>query len=131
MTNALAKLLIEKGVITDTEFKQKLLEERAVYQRILNPTNAITGKMDMDEQTPGDDSTPQGAITQIVHDLANSANSICSTVQLLETDLNKDEGHRRYTRELIIGLKDECSRLNSHLEELRRLTKASHSHDGA
>ena len=35
MTDALAKLLIEKGVITDAEFK---LEERAVYQRILNPT---------------------------------------------------------------------------------------------
>ena len=31
MTDALAKLLIEKGVITDAEFKQKLLEERAVY----------------------------------------------------------------------------------------------------
>ena len=26
MTDALAKLLIEKGVITDAEFKQKLLE---------------------------------------------------------------------------------------------------------
>ena len=38
MTNALAKLLIEKGVIIDAEFKQKLLEERAVSQRILNPT---------------------------------------------------------------------------------------------
>ena len=38
MTDALAKLLIEKGVITDAKFKQKLLEERAVYQRILNPT---------------------------------------------------------------------------------------------
>ena len=38
MTDALAKLLIEKGVITDAEFKQKLLEERAIYQRILNPT---------------------------------------------------------------------------------------------
>ncbi len=38
MTDALAKLLIEKGLITDAEFKQKLLEERAVYQRILNPT---------------------------------------------------------------------------------------------
>jgi hypothetical protein len=37
MTNALAKLLIEKGVSTDAEFKQKLLEERAVYQRILEP----------------------------------------------------------------------------------------------
>ena len=39
MTDALAKLLIEKGFITDAESKQKLLEERAVYQRILNPTN--------------------------------------------------------------------------------------------
>jgi hypothetical protein len=38
MTDALTKLLIEKGLITDAEFKQKLLEERAVYQRILNPT---------------------------------------------------------------------------------------------
>ncbi len=38
MTDVLTKLLIEKGVITDAEFKQKLLEERAVYQRILNPT---------------------------------------------------------------------------------------------
>ena len=43
MTDALAKLLIEKGVITDAEFKQKLLEGRAVYQRILNPTNAMNG----------------------------------------------------------------------------------------
>lgn len=38
MTHALTELLIEKGVITDAEFKQKLLEERAVYQRILNST---------------------------------------------------------------------------------------------
>lgn len=38
MTDELAKLLIEKGVITDVEFKAKLLQERAVYQRILNPT---------------------------------------------------------------------------------------------
>ncbi len=38
MTDALGKLLIEKGVITDAEFTKKLLEERAVYQHILNPT---------------------------------------------------------------------------------------------
>ena len=80
--------------------------------------------MNMDEQKPGDDSTPQSAITKIVHDLANSANSICSTIQVLEMDLNKHEGYPRYARELIIGLKDECSRLKSHLQELRRLTTA-------
>jgi hypothetical protein len=33
--NVLSKLLIEKGVITDEEFKQKLGEERATYQAIL------------------------------------------------------------------------------------------------
>ena len=38
MTDALAKLLIENGVTHGYEVKQKLLEERAVYQRILNPT---------------------------------------------------------------------------------------------
>jgi hypothetical protein len=38
MADAVTKLLIEKSVITEAEFKQKLLEERAVYQRILNPT---------------------------------------------------------------------------------------------
>ena len=38
MADGLAKLLIEQGVITDAEFKEKLLQERAVYQRILNPT---------------------------------------------------------------------------------------------
>jgi hypothetical protein len=36
--DATAKLLIEKGIITEGEFKQKLLEERTTYQRILNPT---------------------------------------------------------------------------------------------
>jgi hypothetical protein len=41
MTDALTKLLIEKGVITDAEFKQKLLDERAVYQRISESDNAI------------------------------------------------------------------------------------------
>jgi hypothetical protein len=36
--DSLTKLLLEKRIITDADFKQKLLEERAVYQRILNPT---------------------------------------------------------------------------------------------
>ncbi len=34
-TDALTKLLIEKGVITKEEFMQKLSAERAVYQRML------------------------------------------------------------------------------------------------
>ena len=36
--DALAKLLIEKGMITREEFMQKLSEERATYQKLLNPT---------------------------------------------------------------------------------------------
>jgi hypothetical protein len=37
-TDALAKLLIEKGIITQQEFLTKISEERATYQRMLNPT---------------------------------------------------------------------------------------------
>jgi hypothetical protein len=36
-TDAMAKLLIEKGIITQAEFLAKVDEERAVYQKILNP----------------------------------------------------------------------------------------------
>src|SRR5262245_58421738 len=37
-TDALAKLLIEKGLITREEFVQKISEECATYQQLLNPT---------------------------------------------------------------------------------------------
>jgi hypothetical protein len=37
-SDALAKLLIEKGLITREEFKQKISEERATYQKLFNPT---------------------------------------------------------------------------------------------
>ena len=37
-TDALAKLLIEKGVITREEFMQKISQERATYQKLFNPT---------------------------------------------------------------------------------------------
>ena len=37
-TDALAKLLIEKGRITREEFMQKISEERATYRKLFNPT---------------------------------------------------------------------------------------------
>ena len=37
-TDALMKLLIGKGMITQEEFMRKIAEERATYQKILNPT---------------------------------------------------------------------------------------------
>jgi hypothetical protein len=37
-TDALAKLLIEKGFITQEEFMRKISEERAPYQKLFNPT---------------------------------------------------------------------------------------------
>ena len=37
-TEALAKLLIKKGLITRDEFMQKISAERATYQRLLKPT---------------------------------------------------------------------------------------------
>jgi len=36
-SDALAKLQIEKGIITQQEFLQKISEERATYQKLLNP----------------------------------------------------------------------------------------------
>ncbi len=37
-TDALAKLLIEKGIITQEEFMRKISEERATYQKLFNRT---------------------------------------------------------------------------------------------
>ena len=37
-TDALSKLLIEKRLITEHEFLQKVYDERATYQKMLNPT---------------------------------------------------------------------------------------------
>jgi len=37
-TDALAKLLIEKGLIAREEFMQKISKERATYQKLLNRT---------------------------------------------------------------------------------------------
>ena len=37
-SDAQARLLIEKGIITQAEFMEKMSQERAVYQRMLNPT---------------------------------------------------------------------------------------------
>jgi hypothetical protein len=42
-TDALAKLLIEKGLITRAEFMEKLSAERTVYQKLLNPTVSMKG----------------------------------------------------------------------------------------
>ena len=36
-TDALAKLLIDKSVITQAEFLAKIAQERATYRRMLNP----------------------------------------------------------------------------------------------
>jgi len=36
--DALAKLLIEKGLITRAEFMQKISEERATHQKLVSPT---------------------------------------------------------------------------------------------
>ena len=36
-TDALAKLLIERGLITREEFMQKISEERATHQKLFNP----------------------------------------------------------------------------------------------
>jgi hypothetical protein len=37
-SDALAKLLMEKGIISQEELQTKFAEERVTYQRLLNPT---------------------------------------------------------------------------------------------
>jgi hypothetical protein len=44
-TDALAKLLIEKGLITREEFMQKISEERATYQKLLISDAAMKGRL--------------------------------------------------------------------------------------
>jgi predicted transcriptional regulator len=36
-SDAIAKLLIENGVITEAELSHKIAQERSTYQKILNP----------------------------------------------------------------------------------------------
>ena len=43
-TDALAKLLIDKGLITREEFMQKISEERATYQKTLQSYAAMTNE---------------------------------------------------------------------------------------
>ena len=37
-SDALVKLLIDKGLITEREFLKRIAEERATYQHLLNPS---------------------------------------------------------------------------------------------
>jgi signal transduction histidine kinase len=61
-------------------------------------------------------------ITRIAHELANSINSISSTVQLLERDLKSHQDQpQEFISAAIIILKNECSRMEIHLDELRRV----------
>ena len=42
--NAVTKLRIEKGVISEAEFKEQLLKERATYQTLLHNDCALSGR---------------------------------------------------------------------------------------
>ena len=68
---------------------------------------------------------PASSINKIAHELANSVNTILSTVQLLERDPNQQELPNELIRELITILKDSCSRMEITIEELRQLAKQS------
>jgi hypothetical protein len=39
MTDAITKILIEKGLISEVEFREKLCQEREVYQDLLKPNS--------------------------------------------------------------------------------------------
>jgi signal transduction histidine kinase len=65
------------------------------------------------------------SITKIAHELANALNTISSTVQLLGNNLKDGQDVVGLNPELITILKDECSRMQIHLDELRQLAKQS------
>jgi signal transduction histidine kinase len=59
----------------------------------------------------------------VAHDLANSINTVSSTIQLLERDLKNDQEHSLdLIGKVITTLKDQCRRMQIQLEELRRLS---------
>jgi nitrogen-specific signal transduction histidine kinase len=81
--------------------------------------------MSTDEQIPTTEAIMQGSVRNIAHDLGNSLHNLCGMVQILEMDLKHHQGHcNELNRELLRGLKNECRRMKSRLEELRR----SHDH---
>ena len=78
--------------------------------------------MGTDEQTATTEAIMPRSVRKIAHDLANSLHSLCGTVQLLEMDLKNHQGRcKELNREVITGLKNECRRMQSRLEDLRRL----------
>lgn len=80
--------------------------------------------MESGEQKASVEGIPRSTIVEIVHELANSLNTICSTVQLLERDLkNLQKDPLRLTQETMAILNDECGRMQSQLMELRRLAR--------
>jgi signal transduction histidine kinase len=83
--------------------------------------------MNTDEQTARIDGIPRSSLVTCVHELANSLNAISMTVQLLEIDLKEKVSSQELISELLIILKDECSRMESRLEALRRLAKRTDS----
>ena len=75
------------------------------------------------EQTTTTEGIPPSGINKIAHEFANSVNTISSTVQLLERDPKDEELPKELIRELMTILKDECSRMEIQIEELRQLAK--------
>jgi hypothetical protein len=77
--------------------------------------------MSTDEQIPTTEAIMPGSVRMIAHDLANSLHNLCGRVSLLEMDLKHHQGHcKELNRELLAGLKNDCRRMKSRLEELRR-----------
>ena len=78
--------------------------------------------MNTEDQTPlCTESTVRSSLVTNVHDLANSLNSISSTVQLLQIVLKDKPTSQELISELLVIMNDECRLMGSRLEALRRL----------
>jgi signal transduction histidine kinase len=79
--------------------------------------------MSTDKKAANTQAKVQSSIGMIAHDLANSINTVSSTIQLLERDLKNDQEHSLdLIGKVITTLKNQCSQMQIQLEELRRLS---------
>ncbi len=66
--DALAKILIEKGLITQAEFMQKLSDERAVYQEMLGKIARQNGR-----PLPNKKPIPMDELSHLIYRFVSSA----------------------------------------------------------
>jgi hypothetical protein len=80
--------------------------------------------MNTNEQTASAEAIPRISLVTVVHELANTLVPYAARFSFSKEILNKKPIPRRSSA-LITTLKEECSRMESHLQQMRRLARES------